>query len=413
MKTFVLSLLMVCGLMAQPTPPPSPITALRFAQLPAASGSIRTYVVTDCLTSSCTAGGGLLKITMVSNGSAWSPAGSGGGSGGCTSSGAAGTVQVAGTAGACNPATGFTYDAATKVAAIAGILDTIQTDTTSLDISTFNNGYAPITIRGNYAGAVPPTHVISAINAELLMTPTDSSDYLSAGNFGTIMLGSHDFNYLNGNNINIYDQNTGGGGNVVGMAVDAEIQVAGTLGYLADFQSYGIITAAGSVVTDAYHYDAVQAGPIAGTLTNLYSYSARSPSVSGTVTNAFQFWAGDIAGAATNAYYYWSDSQGVRRVKEDITFNAVGQAIEAAYNPQFTKYTPGAANYERGILGEWESNVFVITTEAGGTGTLRNIAIDGAEVELGTASHLVNIPAASFKFNGLTCTVVAGAIACT
>jgi len=39
------------------------------------------------------------------------------------------------------------------------------------------------------------------------------------------------------------------------------------------------------------------------------------------------------------------DSRGVRRVKEDATFNGVGQGIEALYNPQFTRYTPGAANF--------------------------------------------------------------------
>jgi len=65
------------------------------------------------------------------------------------------------------------------------------------------------------------------------------------------------------------------------------------------------------------------------------------------------------------------DSRGVRRVKEDATFNCVAQAIEALYNPQFTKYPPSAINFERIILGQWVSNAAQIGTEAGGTGTLR------------------------------------------
>lgn len=122
----------------------------------------------------------------------------------------------------------------------------------------------------------------------------------------------------------------------------------------------------------------------------------------GTITDYYVFGSSDQAGSATNMYYEWYDSRGVRRVREDNTFNTVGQAIEAEYNPQFTKYTPAAANFERGVLGQWESDVFWVTTEAGGTGTLRNIQIDGAEVDLGTASHLVNVPSLSALLPVLT-----------
>jgi hypothetical protein len=95
----------------------------------------------------------------------------------------------------------------------------------------------------------------------------------------------------------------------------------------------------------------------------------------GAVTTAIAYWAGDIAGVASNPYYSWFDSQGVRRVKEDSEIDGIGQAIEALYNDQFTKYTPGAANYERLILGEWNrNNVAEIGTENGGTGQARAMA---------------------------------------
>jgi len=100
------------------------------------------------------------------------------------------------------------------------------------------------------------------------------------------------------------------------------------------------------------------------------------------ITDAYSFYGVDLAGSATNPYYSWFDSQGVRRVKEDNTFDSVGQAIEALYNPQFTKYTPGAPDFERVILGRWNGNVAEIGTEKGGTGTLRALRLIGSGYKL-------------------------------
>lgn len=126
---------------------------------------------------------------------------------------------------------------------------------------------------------------------------------------------------------------------------------------------------------------------------NAYGLLLTAPDFStGTGTVLYQVWSDDLGGEGhiTNKYYSWFDSQGVRRVREDATFNAIGQAIEALYNPQFTKYTAGATNFERIILGQWESNVANVTTEAGGTGTLRamNLGHTGVQVQMNT----VNLP---------------------
>ncbi len=104
----------------------------------------------------------------------------------------------------------------------------------------------------------------------------------------------------------------------------------------------------------------------------------------------------------TNAYDFWADEQGVYRIKADNTFDSVYQAIPALYNPQFTKYTPGAANYER-IVEQWNGNKAEIGTEKGGTGTLRVLKFIGASVEL---------PGSSFTFDGKTCTVVSTVLTC-
>jgi hypothetical protein len=61
----------------------------------------------------------------------------------------------------------------------------------------------------------------------------------------------------------------------------------------------------------------------------------------------------------------------------------VYQAIPALYNPQLTKYTPGAANFERCIPAcQWNSNVAEIGTEEGGTGTLRDLRFIGQDIKL-------------------------------
>ena len=100
----------------------------------------------------------------------------------------------------------------------------------------------------------------------------------------------------------------------------------------------------------------------------------------------FAYWA---ASQSTNnsdvQYYSWFDSQGVQRVKEDNVFDSGNpQAIGALYNPRFTKYTPGAANYERIITGEWNVNVAYIGTEAGGTGTLLPLVLMGSTITVPT-----------------------------
>lgn len=57
-----------------------PVTSGLLASLPSVSGNIGVYVATDCATRACTAGGGLFKVLLLSDGTTWSPGGSGGSS---------------------------------------------------------------------------------------------------------------------------------------------------------------------------------------------------------------------------------------------------------------------------------------------------------------------------------------------
>lgn len=102
----------------------------------------------------------------------------------------------------------------------------------------------------------------------------------------------------------------------------------------------------------------------------------------GSFGDVYYYFGTNLAGVAINPYYEWFDSQGVRRVREDATFDSVGQAIEALYNPQFAKYTPGAVNFERCVPGgQWNGNVCEFGTEKGGTGTLRPVRMLGPSFE--------------------------------
>lgn len=122
-----------------------------------------------------------------------------------------------------------------------------------------------------------------------------------------------------------------------------------------------------------------------GAMTALYGLNISAlNSGGGTVAVAYGVKVEDMAAyPSTTMYPFWSDEQGVFRIRSDNTFDSVYQAIPALYNPQFTKYTPGAANYERCIPGcQWNGNVAEIGTEKGGTGTLRSSKFIGTSMEL-------------------------------
>lgn len=113
-----------------------------------------------------------------------------------------------------------------------------------------------------------------------------------------------------------------------------------------------------------------------GTISNLYGNYFTGVKTGGTITNLFATWSKDLTNVATNPYYFWADGPAVARIRAETN----GNSIFAIYNPQFTKYTPGAANYERLIFGDWSNdNIARIGTEKGGTGSTRplSLTVDG------------------------------------
>jgi len=206
-------------------------------------------------------------------------------------------------------------------------------------------------------------------------------------------------------------------GYAIGSAGETDVNDTSTQGILGIYGLYGYVSNSGSgtiadsygafhevdnfgsgVMTNAWgSYNKVNIGNGSGGATNAVAvlgltggtgtnqYSFWGQMSNGTFTNAYHFYGDDMAGVgATNAYYEWFDSRGVRRVRDDATFDSTTQAIEALYNPQFTKYTPGAVDFERVILGQWNGNVAEIGTEKGGTGTLRRLRFIGLSDEIPT-----------------------------
>ncbi len=164
--------------------------------------------------------------------------------------------------------------------------------------------------------------------------------------------------------------------------------------------SPAIINGGSGHITTAYaSYSYLRGG--AHSFGDTYYYWMGDPR--GVDGNHFGVYMQDASGfGGTNAYYEWFDSRGVRRVREDPTFNSVGQAIEALYNPQFTKYTPGSANFERVVLGQWVSNVAEIGNEKGGTGTLRPLRFIGAGVQVAVSGASGPDASAAFQVDSTT-----------
>ncbi len=299
-----------------------------------------------------------------------------------------------------------------------GLLGTVTAPTATFrDNGVAGNGYYALTanttqgvnINGNFAvaGLLNQSQTISAGGAGAHSQGTQLASVFNSTSLGLVGTGL-DVASVAVNAGNVIYELLGGNFNVIADGATADVT-----GFRVTYSNSGSTPRlvgleftpvnSGTIAQDLFGV-IVTNGENTGTLLNYEAFHAEPLTGGGTITGLnVAFYATDFAGSSTNAYYEWFDSRGVRRVREDNTFDSVGQAIEALYNPQFTKYTPGAADYERVILGQWNGNVAEIGVEKGGTGTLRVLRLIGASVAL---------PGSTFTFDGHTCSVVAGAIAC-
>lgn len=211
------------------------------------------------------------------------------------------------------------------------------------------------------------------------LTPSAPPDGYESYDFVTESLGAQDNPYVQNMNVRASHKGSGLIAEQYGQYCQSDARASGNI-----TSNYALYAIAGRQAST-------------GAIASNYSVYADSLNLD-TTTNHFHFYGKelDTSGVLGSAYYLWFDAQGVYRIRSDNTFNSVYQAIPALYNPQFTKYTPGAANYER-IVFQWNSNIAEIGTEAGGTGTLRAVKIIGASLQ-----------AASYKSNDGSAGVSAG-----
>lgn len=160
--------------------------------------------------------------------------------------------------------------------------------------------------------------------------------------------------------------------------------------------------------TDAYADNTSTTGELIGGYTKLHFVGASATTTSygwyiatpekggtATVTTHYGAYVANQVGVGTNNYYFWADSRGVYRIRDDALDGAGNeQAIPALYNPRFTKYVAGAADYERGVQ-QWVANVYQMGAEVGGTGTNRAVAIIGSSLAIPAASGTWNLASAT------------------
>lgn len=179
-----------------------------------------------------------------------------------------------------------------------------------------------------------------------------------------------------------------------GLDAEAAHEGSGTVGHMVGAATNAYVNGAGTVTDMIGNSTYIAVYDVAGTATRATAFWAGFENA-GTITDLFGVYISDMAGLATNPYPFWSDTQGVFRIKADSSFDAVSQSIPALYNPQFTKYTPGAANHERLVLGQWNGNVAEIGTEKGGTGTQRGLRLLGPSLDLKDLTASAGIAVAS------------------
>lgn len=253
-----------------------------------------------------------------------------------------------------------------------------------------------LTPAGNFAAAKRTFYVSDSLtpSADQGFTPT-----LTVGSFDLTLSGTKITAIATALNASIYYDNTATGKSKNAFGCSVTNANTGTMVITANNYNLqtnvttGRIQQARGVVVE-------QINQSTGTIDLSYGVYVYSPfNGGGTWTTDIAYYAGAKGGQSiTNAYSFWSDEAGVFRIRSDNTFNSVYQAIPALYNPQFTKYTPGATNFERVAL-QWESNVATLTTEKGGTGTLRALNLGDSSVQVQINSQNITL-ASSFTTSG-------------
>ncbi len=264
--------------------------------------------------------------------------------------------------------------------------------------------------------ATPQTSNPTGVNVEVRTDPANAQDWTAgtfnsaigvgatvdhqagvfinsmiAGNFQALNSGAGSLSFLEG--LACIVQNVDPAGSVfitygVNMAV---VCLAGEI--TTSYANKVVNQALGGLIDTAYGCWVQNLGA-GGAITTSYGTFVESPS--GVTGDNFAHWVADQSGwGGTNCYAFWYDSPGVYRIKFD--------GVMAYYNPNFTKYTPGAADYER-VVQQWDltHDVLEYGVEKGGTGTQRALRLFGAGVQVAASGAVGPDASAALQADSVT-----------
>ena len=220
----------------------------------------------------------------------------------------------------------------------------------------------------------------SAIQASFeLNLPSNTNVFHYGINTAVYVAFANARNYSTLVGISAYAGHFGSGtvGRVIGSAFEAEVSSNSTVTEQMGART-NVFVSSGNVTSQYGFSEYARDNYGTGTIASSYGFRALTPTNNGggTITNNYAFYAQNQKGTGiTNPYAFWYDSDGVYRIN--------GDGVMAYYNPSFTKYVPGAVDYER-VVQQWSSDVLQFGTEAGGTGTLRKMRLLGAGLILST-----------------------------
>lgn len=138
-----------------------------------------------------------------------------------------------------------------------------------------------------------------------------------------------------------------------------------------------------------------------------------NPQKSGTPTigTTYAFYSASLLGYGTHPYFLWYGDGG-GNCNNDGVFRVNEYGILAYYNPCFTAYTPGAADFERLLMRWGDTGVFgtdnlaYLGVEVGGTGTNRVLNLLGSSVGvMSTPGTYTSVTASDVILSGSTQTI--------
>lgn len=248
------------------------------------------------------------------------------------------------------------------ISSLLGIGNNYRIDGSYEQLASFRSNLAPAA--ATYLGGLVQ---------EIVITPGGNIDGFEAYDVVLNQLGTADNLYLNGSFFGTYAGGSGTISEQYGMIIwTTQMSTGNTTDNYALFIEVG-------------PHD-VATGDVTGNNYGVYVRNGTAAGITGSVNNHFSFYSRDLVSTSTNGYFAWYDGGAGANCDSGGVWRVNDFGILAYYNPCFTKYTPGAANFERLIIRAGDTGVFgtdntgYIGWEEGGTGVMRPLVLMGSSI---------------------------------